>query len=284
MRKLIFEKDIAGWLIETNAVWGNPSGDLTSFVEVSSSFYSDLTQVVLTGWAFETSDSPSGFMFQDITGHWIESGNYVKTKEYEGNAQDFIDIIIKNNRRIYENNLLCATAAKYMTDDDLYLLEKLQNRLLVRNQALEDDNLTTSRQVSYPKGYINLYDNLESIMNEKVGVVISAGAMIVIAAVVISAVSFAAYYAYSAFAAESEEDVKFSDELTAKLVAKLSPEELEQLYNETEGFVTKARLKEKFGTIAGLGSTLLWLAAGGALLYWWQSRSKSKKTSKKKEQ
>lgn len=251
------------------------SADLSRFVAASSDITADSRTHILSGFYFVGGNNT---WYQDTLGCWVTGGYQTTKATANGNGQDFINQIIRNNKTIYENNLLCAAAAKYMTADDLQLLQDLQNRLLVRNQALENNNLTTSRQVSYPTGYINLYGKLEALMNQKIGLVVSTGAMIVVSAVVLTSIGLAAYFAYKAFAAESEDDVKFSDELTAKLVAKLSAEELEQLYDETEGIVTKARLKEKFGTVAGIGSTLLWLIAGGAAVYWWNNRRKSKKT------
>ena len=276
MAKLYFYKEYAGNVITTNKYWYG-YGALERFVKASTSVTDDTSQFTLSGFVIEASFSTSGILAQTTSGYWVEGGATVGKNAAYNNGQNYINQIILNNKTIYENNLLCAAAAKYMTADDLQLLQDLQNRLLVRNQALEDNDLTNSRKVSFPKGYINLYNNLESLMNQKVGVVVSTTAMIVISAVVLTSIGLAAFFAYKAFAAESADDVKFSDELTAKLVAKLSAEDLEQLYYETEGIVTKARLKERFGTVAGIGSTLLWLVAGGAVVYWWKNR-KTKKT------
>lgn len=282
MRDLYFYKDYAGLQAKSNTCWV-AYGKLERFVDIDISNLVDSRVVTLTGWVISASFSSTGILAQTTEGFWVEGGQTIGNSVAQGSGQDYVNQIIRNNKKIYENNLLCSAAAKYMTADDLQLLQDLQNRLLIRNQALEDNTLTTSRKVSYPEGYINLSGKLDTLMNQKVGVVLSTGAMIVVSAVVITSVAIAAYFAYKAFAAESEDDVKFSDELTAKLISKLSASELAQLYDETEGIVTSARLREKFGTVAGIGSTLLWFIAGAGLLYWWQNRKTTTKKKSKKE-
>lgn len=270
MVQLLYDENIAGLEFESSDGF-YVTDDFNHFVGASTSFDDRQTLHILTGFYFEGKNYT---WFQDTDGFWVTGGYTYEKSQKSGNAQNLVNQIIKNNKKIYENNLLCAAASKYMTVDDLRLLQNLQNRLLIRNQALENQNLISNVEISYPDGYINLYSKLEALMNQKIGIAISTTAMIVISAIVLVSVSAAAYFAYMAFAAESADDVKFSDELTAKLVSKLSADELKQLYEETEGIVTKSRLKEKFGTIAGFGSTLLWIIGSGALVYWWTNRKK----------
>lgn len=279
MVTLQYNRAIAGYQFTSDAYYVG-SADLSRFVAASSDVANDTRTHILSGWFFVGNNHT---WYQDTLGYWVNGGYQTVKAPVYGDGQDYINAIIKNNMHIYENNLLCAFCAKYMTAEDQQELQNLQNKLLIRNQALQNNILTTGVKKNYPKGYVNLYARLQSLTG-KVGVVISTTAMIVVSATVIAAVGAAAYFAYKAFAAESADDVKFSDELTAKLVSKLTKEELAQLYEETEGIVTSARLKEKFSTIAGFSSTLFWVLGGAALLYWWQSRSKtSRKTSKKKE-
>lgn len=270
MVQLLYDENLAGLEIQSDGGFYS-TDDFEHFVEISTDLDNRQVLHVLTGFYF---DGKNETWYQDTDGFWCHGGWTYEKSQKSGNAQNLVNQIIKNNKKIYENNLLCASASKYMTVDDLRLLQNLQNRLLVRNQALEDKNLISNVEISYPDGYINLYSKLEALMNQKIGIAISTTAMIVISAIVLVSVSAAAYFAYMAFAAESADDVKFSDELTAKLVSKLSADELKQLYEETNGIVTKSRLKEKFGTIAGFGSTLLWIIGGGALVYWWTNRKK----------
>ena len=60
--------------------------------------------------------------------------------------------------------------------------------------------------------------------------------------------------------------MKFSEELTKTLMAKLTPEEYEQLKRETQGIVTKSKLLGKFGgAMSALKLGLI--AAAGVLVY-----------------
>lgn len=265
--QLQYNKAIAGIKFTSDAYYIG-SADLSRFVAASSDVANDTRTHILSGWFFVGNTET---WYQDTLGYWVTGGYQTVKAPVYGDGQDYINAIINNNVHIYENNLLCAFCSKYMTAEDQQELQNLQNRLLIRNQALQNNILTTGVKKNYPQGYVNFYDRLQSLTG-KVGVVISTTAMIVISATVIAAVGAAAYFAYQAFAAESADDVQFSDKLTAKLVSKLTKEELAQLYEETEGIVTSARLKEKFGTIAGFSSTLFWVLGGAALLYWWQSR------------
>jgi hypothetical protein len=106
---------------------------------------------------------------------------------------------------------------------------------------------------------------MERLMNSD-GVGIATWAVVVIAAVVIASLSTAAYFAYKYYASEAEKDVKYSKELTKILTEKLTPEEYQQLLNETKGIVTKARIMQSIG---GLSKYLLIGGAvvGGALLF-----------------
>ena len=139
-------------------------------------------------------------------------------------------------------------------------LFNLQNRLEERNNALLNKELIQHAYTSYPAGYANEASYLDKFMKNggKVGVVLSTTAVIVISAVVVASLSAAAYFAYQAFYNESEDDVKYSEELTQTLMAKLTPEEWEQLKNETQGIVTKARIKQSLGTSSSIIGIIGW--------------------------
>ena len=51
-------------------------------------------------------------------------------------------------------------------------------------------------------------------------------------------------FLYKKLAEESEQDVKYSKELTATLVSKLTEEEYQQLMDETAGLLTKSKIKQ----------------------------------------
>ena len=98
-----------------------------------------------------------------------------------------------------------------------------------------------------------------------IGAVVSIST-IVIAAVIIASLSTAAYFAYKYIASEAEKDVKFSDDLTKTLVAKLTKEEFEQLMEETNGIVTRQKILSSIG--GGLGFVKFGLlAVAGLAIY-----------------
>ncbi|MCM1070001.1 MAG: hypothetical protein NC346_09025 [Prevotella sp.] len=170
------------------------------------------------------------------------------------NAQDVVNMVVENNRHIIQNNLFCARFANKLSSAEKTKLFDLQIRLEERNQALKNELYIESAVTSSPAGYSNLLPYLQNFMNSSgngsVGLVLSTTAVIVISAFVVASIATAAYYAFKAYAAESAQDVKFSDELTKTLMEKLTPEEYKQLEQETKGIVTKARLKERLKSSA----------------------------------
>lgn len=197
---------------------------------------------------------------------------YIKVGSFTDNkAQSLINKIIENNKIIISNNLLCARFANLLTEKQRSQVRELQSRLQARNDALQAEGLTKDVQTSYPAGYAELSAYLDKLMaGEAVGVAASTIAWIVVAAIVVVGAGTAAYYAYKALADESEKDVKFSKELTATLINKLTPEEYQQLLDETKGIVTKARLKQMLGT------STKWLIGGvvGAFVLYYLYKAK----------
>lgn len=201
------------------------------------------------------------------------AGNPVK--QYSASAaQKLVDTIINNNKTIIACNLFCARFADKLTQDQRVQVVELQKRLLKRNAALQNDGLCEGLETNYPAGYAQLQPYLDKLMQSQgVG---SVTVSIIVAAVVIASLSTAAYFAYKYYASESEDDVKYSKELTETLMAKLTPEEYEQLKKETAGIVTKARIKQTLSTIGGELKVLGLVAAaiGGYMLYkTWRNRN-----------
>lgn len=187
---------------------------------------------------------------------FISVGNFT-----DNQAQRLINTIIKNNETIIRNNLLCARFASKLTAQQRSQVRSLQLRLQERNNALQAEGLTKDVQTSAPAGYAELSAYLDKLMSgEAIGIAASTVALIVVSAVVAIGLGTAAYYAYKELADESEADVKFSKELTATLVSKLTPEEYQQLLDETKGIVTKAKIKQliksnvKWITIAAIAA------------------------------
>lgn len=233
--------------------------------------------VQLTGYYKQ---GTSSVMYQTTQDGWIklsdgwQNTGYAPIRQYTAkDAEYYVNQVIRNNAHILENNLFCARFASKLNDDEQYELYRLQSALQARNERIVNDGLCTDIKVSSPPGYSKLDGYLNQFMQayangaEINGVgVISTTAIIVVSCIVVSSLATAAYFAYKAFAAESEKDVKYSDELTKTLLNKLTPEEYEQLKRETNGIVTKTRLSSRFSGAFGL---LKWGAviAGGLLVY-----------------
>lgn len=229
-------------------------------------------KVQLTGYYIVAKSGKS--MYQTISGVWVnltdDSGwNYSYTASLPNasakQAQGYVNTIIENNKRIVENNCICARFADKLTNKQKQDLYELQCRLEERNKQLQNDSLISSESEASPAGYNQLSEYLERFMKEQegvsgVGVVVSTTVIIVVSAVVVAAMGLAAFFAYKAYAAESTADVKFSDKLTKTLCEKLTDEEYAQLMSETKGIVTKKTLAARFG------SNAKWLLAAGSVI------------------
>lgn len=233
--------------------------------------------VQLTGYYKQ---GASSLMYQTTQDGWIklsdgwQNTGYSPIRQYTAkDAEYYVNQMIRNNAHILENNLICAKFASKLNDDEQYELYRLQSALENRNKRIMDDGLCSQIKVSSPPGYSKLDGYLSQFMQayangaeiNGVGVVISTTAVIVVSCIVVASLATAAYFAYKAFAAESERDVKFSDELTEKLLSKLTPEEYEQLRRETQGIVTKVRLNARFSGAFSILKIALFAGAGLAI-------------------
>lgn len=212
--------------------------------------YMERHQVTLTGYTDKSQKGTTGY--QTTTGEyiilsegWQLIGTVAIASYSQTAAQAQANKIIANNKIIIRNNLLCARFAKRFTEEQQAQIRELQSRLQARNAALQAGGLTENVQTSYPKEYAALSGYLEALMQgEAIGVAISTIVWIVVGVTVLAATATAAYYTYKRLADESEADVKFSKELTATLVSKLTPEEYQQLLDETKGLLTRAKIKQ----------------------------------------
>ena len=204
-------------------------------------------RVALTGY---TATSVRG-----TVGYQTTSGEYIILSEgwqFVGNApimrysttqaQACVNKIIENNKTITRCNILCARYAGSFTKTQLAQIRELQQRVVARDKALQDEGLTQDVRTGYPEEYAELSSYLDQLMEDQ-SIGLATWVVVVIAATVIAATATAAYFAYKSLADESERDVKFSKELTASLVNKLSPEEYQQLLDETKGLLTKSKIK-----------------------------------------
>lgn len=227
----------------------------------------------LTGWY--CTDGDVTYLQTTINNVWLVNvGNTpdwkrttnIKPKTYsQTQAQYLVNKIMRNNMLILQNNLLCARYAERFTAAEQQQIRELQKRLQARNSALQAEGLLTIKESNYPAGYGDFEPYLAKLMNgEKIGV--ATWVIIVIAATVIAGLGTAAYFAYKSIADESERDVKFSKELTRTLTEKLTPEEYEQLKQETKGIVTRARINQALGSYGNV-IKIAALAFAGYTLY-----------------
>ena len=210
-------------------------------------------RVALTGYtvtskrgtvAYQT----TGGRYIDLSEGWTKIGTQAIRQYSQAQAQALVDKICANNMRILCCNLICARYANKLTSDQQQAVRDLQRRLEARNEALQGDGLCEIKQTSYPTGYAEYESYLQKLMaGEAVGVATWI-VIVITAAVVLAATATAAYFAYKKLADESEQDVKFSQELTRTLTSKLTEEEYQQLLQETKGIVTKSNLRVLLGT------------------------------------
>lgn len=240
---------------------------------------SGIAKVVLTGYSATTPKGNTAmqttygnYIFLDDG--WADMGTTYLSQYSQTQAQAVVNKIIKNNKTIIQNNIICARFADKLTADEKQTLYDLQERLQERNTALQTAGVCSNVQTSYPRGYAYLEGYLNSFMASG-GVGLSTAVIIVVSAIVIASLSTAAYFAYKSFADQSEQDVKYSKELTATLTSKLTEQEYKQLLTETKGIVTKARIKQSLSSSSNV--VLLGLAAvGGYFIYKYFKQKKDK--------
>ena len=179
--------------------------------------------------------------------------------EATGNAYSIINEIIANNKTILENNLFAARFANRLTNEEKKLVQELQTRLQVRNDALKDSDFIQSAETSSPPGYMLYSGELNQLMAANIG---SVTVTIIVAVVLVAALSGAAYWAYKYYYDESKQDVKFSKDLTKTLKDRLTTEEWAQLEKETAGMITKAKITTKLSSIGNVGTFLIIAAIG----------------------
>lgn len=235
-----------------------------------------LVMVQLTGYYRTGADGSA--MYQTTSGGWIrmadgwQNTGYAPIRHYsQKDAQYYVNKVLRANASILENNLFCARFASRLTEDQQTTLYLLQSRLESRNKQLLNDGLLQDQKVATPPGYSLLANNLASFMHAystgaQIASVGAVATTIVVTAIVIASLATAAYFAYKYMASEAEKDVKYSDELTKILMEKLTPEEYNQLMQETQGIVTKSKLTAKLGGALSL-LKLAMLATAGLALY-----------------
>ena len=269
-----FDPSMAGaWLYAKSnkaQVTNRITGDFGTFDNVPKGYYVVLTGIYFVGedyWSYlQTEDGWYAVinLYNGDQDLWEIKNAKEGNKNYQSNAQACVKKIINNNIIITQNNLVCARYASRFSPEQQQLIRDLQNRVVVRNNALIDSGFCENVQTSYPRGYAELEPYLAALMNGQ-AIGLATWAICVIAASVILVTSTAAYFAYRAFANESESDVKYSKELTKTLTEKLTEEEYQQLLNETKGIVTKSRLKQAISSYGNIAKWALFGIAGFAI-------------------
>lgn len=232
------------WVILTGAYYYYPG-------DVKNAWF----QITVGDW-FVHMDMTNG-----TTQYWKNVGNIDLPHFSRDDVQKYVDAMIKNNIHIVENNLLCARYADKLTADEQKQIAQLQKRVYDRQEQIKANGFCTDIQESYPQGYADLEPYLAKLMKSE-GIGIVWWAACIIAALVVGGLAAASYFIYRDLFEDSKEDVKWSDELTAKLMEKLTPEEFEQLKNETAGIVTKARIRAKLGSWGTILKVAAVLVAG----------------------
>ena len=270
---MTFNKNIAG------KIYGSDSEDAALYTlradgrfagaTIDSSAGGVYTRVTLTGWQMVAMSGKT--MYQTTSGEYIEMSEgwqYISTTTHSvAQAQRLVDQIIANNRTIIANNLLCARYANKLTPDQIAQVRQLQRNLETRNNALIDAGVCSGLSKSYPEDYIDLQPYLDSLMKgHEISGIGSVTVAIIVTAVVIASLSTAAYFAFKYYAEQSAQDVKFSKDLTKILTSKLTPEEYQQLLNETQGKLTKTRILSNLGAY-GKAATLALVGVGAYFLY-----------------
>lgn len=240
--RLTAEKDGAAvndGLFENGTTYNVRKG--TTYILTGYGYYDGTTRIYL-----QTTDGLYIYIntYEDTQSDWTITENYKTVPTYSDNqAQRLINKIIENNKIILRRNLLCARYIDKLTKEQREQVRQLQLRLQARNSALQAEGLTKDVQTSYPAEYAGLSAYMNKLMSgETIG--IASWVIIVIAAVVVAGLGTAAYFTYKKLAEESEQDVKYSKELTATLVSKLTEEEYQQLMDETAGLLTKSKIKQ----------------------------------------
>ena len=211
--------------------------------------------VALTGYVAISAKGNKGYQTTDgnyiiLSEGWQKVGTQAIMQYSQSQAQALVNTIIKNNQIILCNNLICARYASRLTSKQQAQVRELENRLESRNNTLLSGGMLTNIKTSHPEGFAELSPYLEKLMEgEAIGV--ASWVVIVIVATVIASLSTAVYFACKYIALESEQDVKFSKQLTATLTQKLTPEEYQQLLNETKGIATKSRIAQLISSNAG---------------------------------
>lgn len=180
-----------------------------------------------------------GYFLQSNAGYWNKYSDNSSTGTYSS-ATNYLNELIGYNQAILENNLLCARAIEYMTNnggvvpvDYRKQLYALQTRLMKRNQQIIDSGyLSESESAESPN--LSIYnDALNNFMNNPgISGIGNPVAIVIIVLGVISLVSsYVAYVLFKKLNTEAKVDFGYSNSLNAKLLKYLPKD----VYNDLMG-------------------------------------------------
>ncbi len=209
---------------------------------------------------------------------YVVAGDY-RLHEIGSNsgAQSMINELIQLNRKIVENNLICARLVSIYDEKNIpvsknkrLLLYQLQQNYEYRTNRLLNSALLKDQIKSVQKSTFNHYSNdLQSFMdNPKIGV--APVVIYVISAVVITAlISGMIYLIFRGDHAEAKKEITYSDELTADLMKHLPQDVYERLKTENAGNAQEFNQKidylarkNKQSSFAGSLKTISYAGAG----------------------
>ena len=228
MTSYLFDKNISGKCVRPNVesyaiVYANlptPDNDNAAYL------LGDVE--MLTGWAAVLDNEPNTQYLLTTEGQWIAfrlintiynwaycptPSNYRTPAQRD--AQDIVNKIIENNKIVYKNLLICDRYRSRLSAAQQNTLNQLQARLIQRNNDLQDNDQMLTGLHSSQLGSITV--------------------ILIVSAVVVASLSAAAYFYYKAQLTESEQDVKFSEDLTKALAEKLNKKRV----NDAEAVLQK---------------------------------------------
>lgn len=228
---------------------------------------SDIRVGYATGWyKKDGTDYLVQVEFENMQGSdelgWYQFG-YVRAAEYRlyrmtenKGAQSMMDELIDLNKRIIENNLLCARLITLYNEKGVAVpkskrqtLHRLQFNYEYRtNRLLNSAFLKNSLKVTKPGGWSKYQSDLQNFMSHpKIGV--APVVIYVVGSVVITAlISGLIYLIFRGDHSEAKKDIVYSDQLTADLIENLPQEVYEQL--KKENAANTKEFNEKINNLA----------------------------------
>ena len=149
--------------------------------------------------------------------------------------------LIKNNKSILENNLLCAALIDKIDVADIQIPNEYRSRLIAlqtnlqqRDKHLSESIFIDKKTVASPLGFDKYSQQLSDFMKDP-GIGIAPVVIYIVVSVVFGIMlSGIIYLLFKSDHSQSKLDITYSKDLTATLLKKLTPEEYQQLITENK--------------------------------------------------